>query len=164
MNEENNQPHSEPLDEENEGFTRRGFVKVAIGGVCAAYGVAVGYPIYRYLNSPVEKAEAAAAVKEVNLKDADKLPKGTALVFKFGTHPSLLIHHDDDTWVALDAVCTHLGCTVQYNPQQKQIVCACHGGVYDAKTGENISGPPPKPLTKYVVNVQAGSVTVSRSA
>lgn len=152
------------VDDDSEGFTRRGFVKVAVGGVCAAYGVAVGYPIYRYLNSPVERSEAAAAVKEVNLKDADKLPKGTALVFKFGSHPSLLIHHDDDTWVALDAVCTHLGCTVQYEPVKKIIVCACHGGVYDAKTGQNVSGPPPKPLARYDVKVATGNVTITRSA
>lgn len=149
-------------DSEDDGFTRRGFVKVALGGVGLVYAAAVGYPIYRYLNSPVEKDQVLAAVKEVNLPNADQLPKGTALMFKFGMRPALLIHHTDDSWVALTAVCTHMGCTVAYDPARGQITCHCHGGVYNAHTGENISGPPPRPLTRYNLKVAPGSVTVTR--
>jgi cytochrome b6-f complex iron-sulfur subunit len=148
---------------EDEGFTRRGFVKVAVGGVGLAYAAAIGYPIYRYLNSPVEKSVEMAAVKEVTLPNADKLPQGSALMFKFGVRPSLLIHHTDNAWTALTAVCTHMGCTVAYNPATARIECHCHGGVYDAKTGDNISGPPPRPLTKYNIKIAAGSVTVTRA-
>ncbi len=151
-----------PMDPESEGFTRRGFVKYAIGGVGLAYACAIGYPIYRYLNSPVEESMAMAAVKEVTLPDADKLPKGSALVFKFGVKPALLIHHPDDSWTALTAVCTHMGCTVAYDPGKTKIVCHCHGGTYDPKTGENLSGPPPRPLKKFDVVMAAGSVTVKR--
>lgn len=143
--------------------SRRSFMKLAVGGMCAGYAAVIGYPVYRYLNSPVEKAAATAAVKEVSLPGADTLPKGTAMVFKFGSHPALLIHHDDDSWTAMTAVCTHLGCTVQFDPNEKKIVCACHGGVYDAKSGGNISGPPPKPLETYTVAHEPGSVTVKRT-
>lgn len=104
-----------------------------------------------------------ASVKEVNLPKADELPKGSALMFKFGVRPAMLIHHEDDSWVSLDAVCTHMGCTVAYDPGKNMIQCACHGGTYDAKTGENLSGPPPRPLTKYVVAVSSGSVQVTRT-
>lgn len=141
---------------------RRTFLKVAVAGAGLAYAGAIGYPVYRYLNSTVEKSKIEAAVSEVGLKDADKLPKGSAMVFKFGVRPALLIHHNDDSWVAMTAVCTHMGCTVAYHPDQDRIACACHGGVYDAKTGENISGPPPRPLTRFDVVVAAGSVTVKR--
>lgn len=149
--------------EEDAGITRGQFVKVAVGGMCAVYAGMMGYPIYRYLNSPVEKAVAAAAVSEVSLKDANKLPTGSALMFKFGASPALLIHHDDGSWVALDAVCTHLGCTVQYNKDSRQITCACHGGVYDAKTGDNISGPPPKPLKRYNAKIADDAVVITRA-
>lgn len=156
-------PTQEIITDEDSGFTRRGFVKVAIGGVCAAYGVAIGYPVYRYLNSPVEKAAAASAVKEVKLPNAEELPKGSALMFKFGTAPALLIHHEDDTWVAMSAVCTHLGCTVEFQPAQNRIFCACHGGIYDAKTGAVTGGPPPKGLTVYNVQPVEGGMTITRS-
>lgn len=147
----------------DEEMSRRGFVRTAVVGVTLAYLGAIGYPVYRYLNSPVEKSMAMAAVKDVTLDKADQLLKGTALMFKFGIRPAMLIHHEDDTWVAMDAVCTHMGCTVAFDPARKAIVCACHGGVYDARTGANVSGPPPRPLTQYVVQVNAGSVTVSRA-
>jgi cytochrome b6-f complex iron-sulfur subunit len=50
---------------------------------------------------------------------------------------------------------------VQYEPQANRIHCACHGGVYDARTGANVSGPPPKPLTRFKVAVNDGGVEVS---
>jgi len=146
----------------DEELSRRGIIKLAVGGVGLAYAAAVGYPIYRYLNSPVEKSAEMAAIKEVTLKDADKLPVGTAMVFKFGVRPALLIHHEDQSWVALDAVCTHMACTVAYDPAQTKIVCACHGGVYDAKTGDALEGPPPRGLTRFDVTVTQGSVTIRR--
>jgi len=59
----------------------------------------------------------ATAVTEVTLKDAQKLPVGSVLMFKFGTAPAMLIHHQDGRWISMTAVCTHLGCTVQYEPQ-----------------------------------------------
>ena len=62
---------------------------------------------------------------------------------------------------AFSARCPHLNCTVQYDSDQRQIVCACHGGVFDLN-GKNIAGPPPKPLTAYNVNIRGDEVIVSR--
>lgn len=152
-----------PPVEEVPPLTRRTFVKAGMTVAGAAYAAALGYPLYRYLSSPAENAEALAAVKEVTLKDADKLPRESALMFKFAGRPALLLHHADDTWTALTAVCTHLGCTVQFDKDRKAIYCACHGGTYDPKTGANISGPPPKPLVKYAAQVLPGKVVISRA-
>lgn len=156
-------PYTDPIESQEEEMSRRGFVRTAAVGVTLAYLGALGYPIYRYLNSPVEKSIQMAAVRDVTLDKADALAKGSALMFKFGVRPALLIHHADDSWIALDAVCTHMGCTVKFDSVSGQIVCACHGGRYDAKSGQNVSGPPPRPLKAYVVQVNAGSVTVSRA-
>ena len=142
--------------------SRRGFL-VAAGAAGLCYTAALGYPIYRYLASPAEMAASATAVTEVTLKDAREAARRLGLMFKFGTSPAMLIHHEDGTWVALTAVCTHLGCTVQYEPQANRIHCACHGGVYDPYTGANVSGPPPKPLKLFKVAVNAAGVDVSRA-
>ncbi|MDR3793634.1 MAG: Rieske (2Fe-2S) protein [Terracidiphilus sp.] len=149
------------VEEKGERNTRRAFLAAA-GAAGLAYTVALAYPIYRYLASPSEMAMSAAAVSEVMLKDAQKLPAGSVLMFKFGPKPAMLIHHEDGRWIALTAVCTHLGCTVQYEPQADRIHCACHGGVYNPYTGANVSGPPPKPLTLYKVAVGDAGVQVSR--
>jgi cytochrome b6-f complex iron-sulfur subunit len=142
--------------------TRRAFLAAAgAAGLC--YTAALAYPIYRYLASPAEMASNASAITEVTLKDAQKLPLGSVLMFKFGSSPAMLIHHQDGAWVALSAVCTHLGCTVQYEPQANRIHCACHGGVYDPRTGANVSGPPPRPLKLFKVAVNDAGVEVSRA-
>lgn len=146
-----------------DSITRRAVILGGLGLVGTAYAAAIGYPVYRYLATPGNRAAAVAAVTEVALKDAQKLPSGSVMMFRFGSHPAMLIHHKDGKWVALDAVCTHLGCTVQYTPEDNRIVCACHGGVYDSSTGANVSGPPPKPLTAYRVEVQDEQVIVSRA-
>ena len=150
-----------PIEPVTDANTRRGFLAAA-GVAGAGYIAALGYPVYRYLASPIEMAAGAAAVTEILLKDAQKLAAGSVLMFKFGSSPAMLIHHSDGAWVALGAVCTHLGCTVQYQPAQDRIHCACHGGVYDPRTGANVSGPPPKPLKKYAVKMAADGVVVSR--
>lgn len=141
--------------------TRRAFL-LAAGAAGLAYTAALAYPIYRYLASPAEMAASTSAITEVTLKDAQKLPVGSVLMFKFGSSPAMLIHHQDGAWVALSAVCTHLGCTVQYEPQMNRIHCACHGGVYDPRTGANVSGPPPRPLRTFKVAVTETGIQISR--
>jgi Rieske Fe-S protein len=68
---------------------------------------------------------------------------------------------------AFDAVCTHVDCTVKHRPEQGDIFCSCHNGVYD-QNGRNISGPPPRPLTRYTVVLRgkpgAEEIVVSRDS
>jgi cytochrome b6-f complex iron-sulfur subunit len=158
----NNQPgKSEPQGGGN--IKRQTFIRVAAGAVGLCYAAAMGYPVYRYLESPIEKEQEAKPVNEVSPPDAKKLPEGSALIFKFGSRPAILIHHKDGSWVALSAVCKHLGCTVQYEADKDRIFCACHGGVYNAYTGANVSGPPPSPLDRFGVKVTENSVIVTRT-
>jgi Rieske Fe-S protein len=52
---------------------------------------------------------------------------------------------------------------VQYRDEKQEIWCACHNGVYDLN-GKNVSGPPPRPLEEYKVNVKGDQLVVSRRA
>jgi cytochrome b6-f complex iron-sulfur subunit len=127
-----------------------------------SYAGALGYPVYRYLASPVELSAATAAISEVTLRDAQKIPLGSALMFKFGAAPAMLIHHADGSWVAVGAICTHLGCTVQFQPDQNRIFCACHGGTYDPHTGDPTGGPPPRPLRRFGLQLTDDGAVISR--
>ena len=70
--------------------------------------------------------------------------------------PALLLHLADGRYVAYDAVCTHAGCTVQYDPTRRQLVCPCHGAAYDPARGAAvIAGPAPSPLTPLAIRVDA---------
>jgi cytochrome b6-f complex iron-sulfur subunit len=146
-----------------EAVPRRVFFKAGIGLVSACYAGGIGYPVYRYLATPAARSAELAKITEMTIA-ADKVPAaGSALHFLFGNRPTILIHHQDGKLVCLDAVCTHLGCTVQYQEKDNTIHCPCHGGSYDAATGKNIAGPPPKPLKQYNVETKDGQVRISRA-
>lgn len=137
---------------------RRRIIQWVLGGGMAATLGAVLYPLIRFLVPP------EAARREVNEasggKTSDLRPNAGKIV-RFGTRPVLLIRIDESQWRAYSAVCTHLGCTVQYQERERRIWCACHGGTYDLN-GRVISGPPPRPLESYVVHVRGEEVIISR--
>jgi Rieske Fe-S protein len=51
---------------------------------------------------------------------------------------------------------------VQFRPGDRTIWCACHDGLYDLE-GRNVSGPPPRPLERYVVHVIGDEVVVEKA-
>jgi len=64
---------------------------------------------------------------------------------------------------ALLAVCTHLGCTPNWLPQENKFKCPCHGsGFY--RSGVNFEGPAPRPLERLkIVLAEDGQVLVDKS-
>ena len=61
---------------------------------------------------------------------------------------------------AFSAVCTHLGCIIQWQPTTHHVwYCACHKGKYD-RHGQVVGGPPPRPLPPIPVALRDGQVFV----
>lgn len=54
------------------------------------------------------------------------------------------LHQDNGGYYAVDAICTHLGCTVRLETNG-QYRCPCHGSYFEAN-GAVINGPATKPL------------------
>jgi len=137
---------------------RRRFVEVLLGSGLIASVVSFIYPVLRYLVPP---AVSNLGEDEIVACKVGELKPNSSKIFRFGTRPGLLLLTADGQYRALSAVCTHLGCTVQYRNDTHQIWCACHNGLYDLN-GRNISGPPPRPLEDFVVHVRGAEVVVSR--
>jgi cytochrome b6-f complex iron-sulfur subunit len=59
----------------------------------------------------------------------------------------------------LNAVCTHLGCTVPWVRAQNKFMCPCHGSQYDA-TGKVVRGPAPLSLALTHVEDADGKIAL----
>jgi Rieske Fe-S protein len=104
---------------------------------------------------------AATPTGRVIARTAD-LPTGGATSFTDNSGaPAVLVHEPRGDFRAFRAVCTHAGCTVQYDAGHGAFVCPCHGGVYDAATGAVLAGPPPSPLPQLTVDVSNGEVRLT---
>jgi Rieske Fe-S protein len=126
------------------------------GGVIAS----VLYPVLRFL-SPPEVPEDTSLTASAG--KASSLLPNTARLVPFGAEPAIVLRLAGGELRAFTAVCTHLSCTVQYRDDLQQIWCACHNGHYDL-SGRNVSGPPPRPLKPYAVNVKGDEIVISRNA
>lgn len=62
--------------------------------------------------------------------------------------------------IAISAACTHLGCIVTWDQEEKNFKCSCHNGIYD-REGNVISGPPPGPLRRHKTKIEDGILFLS---
>lgn len=138
---------------------RREFINWLLGCAGIATAGSIIYPIYKFIIPPETMETTATSVVAGEVKE---LPVNGWKIFKFGNKPAILIRLKEDTYLAFSAKCTHLDCIVQYKPDVKMIWCACHNGLYDL-TGKNISGPPPRPLEMYKVNILGNQIIVSKT-
>ena len=139
---------------------RRDFLKVILTGGLLGFIASVFYPLFSYLKPPKQNEVAVSSVLAGKISD---FADNTGKIIKFGNQPAILIRLKDGDFRAFSAVCTHLGCTVQYRADWGVIWCACHNGKYDLN-GKNISGPPPRPLTEYNVIEKGKEVYISKTA
>ena len=144
-------------------FDRRSFLDalLAVGFVSTA--VSMAYPVSRFLVPPASgEPETASAVAA----KAGELKPNSGKIFKFGNRPGIVVRTADGDLRAFSAVCTHLDCTVQFKADTSQLWCACHNGTYDLG-GNVISGPPPRGLEQFVVNIRGegsdAEIVVSRA-
>jgi Rieske Fe-S protein len=141
-------------NDDSKRVPRRDLLSVAVGGSGAAFALAVGYPVARFVEAPTQRSGAPVVGK---LED---FPIGGAKIVTLDSRPVLVLRSEDGQIRAFSALCTHLQCVVAYSPERKQIECPCHRGVY-SRDGQNISGPPPRPLDEIAVTVSEGSVILS---
>jgi len=140
---------------------RRSFLELILGGGILATLGAIFYPVIKYITPP---ASSEANLSQLKLSftraDIEAEPK-KAKYFKYGRELGIIYITAKNELRALAATCTHLDCTVQHRPDLGIIWCSCHNGRYDLN-GNNISGPPPRPLDRYVIKETEGVILVSK--
>ncbi len=138
--------------------TRRGFLIGALGLAVTATLGGIIVPIIGYLWPPTLRAVGEAA--RVLVGSVKDLPVGQAKVLPVNDKPVIVVNTAQCDIKAFSAICTHLGCVVEWNQSKQYIMCPCHDGRFNPTTGAVISGPPPAPLPPVKVVVENDQIMV----
>jgi cytochrome b6-f complex iron-sulfur subunit len=96
--------------------------------------------------------------------DAAFIPAGFAFSFNVAEtgKPAMVVHLPDESWVAYETQCTHLGCEVSYQLETQRVGCPCHGSVFNpAQGGAVVNGPAKRPLKEIKVRTEGGKVVLA---
>jgi len=96
----------------------------------------------------------------VEVARVEEVPVGGVKLFRYPTAdvPALLIRLAEDEFAAFFQRCTHLSCPVHYSETTGRIECPCHQGAFDARTGQVLAGPAPRPLPRIRLRIAGGAV------
>jgi nitrite reductase/ring-hydroxylating ferredoxin subunit len=145
-----------PIDwPETQWVARREFVKFLVL-VSAAFGTGQLWLLWR------GHAPAADPAPE-RIVRADDVAVGGSLLFAYpaGGPSRILVRLDERTFVAYEQQCTHLTCPVVPAVERGELVCPCHHGIFDLRTGAPVAGPPRRPLARVTLAVEDGWVTAT---
>jgi len=139
-------------------LSRRQLITGFITGSLASLAAYALYPVAGFLffkkKIPLPKAVT------MSMAEVDMLAPNSAVYFKYGRLPGVLLKTETGELRAFSAKCTHLDCNVQYRPDTKQFFCACHEGYFN-DTGINTAGPPPRPLDVFELKKEGGKLVLS---
>ncbi|HAR45596.1 MAG TPA: cytochrome B6 [Nitrospiraceae bacterium] len=133
---------------------RRSFLQLLLSALGVTTLASLLYPLVRYLVPPgtAEKARTLVIAKR-------DIPLGYAKEIVFNDVPAVVVNRPGKGLIALSRVCTHLGCLVHYDKENRQLLCPCHAGTFDLD-GHVISGPPPKPLPVLPLRVDGENIVI----
>lgn len=94
------------------------------------------------------------------IEGARDLPEGEALYFHYPgkDDQAVLLNLPGAGLVAFSQKCTHLSCSVYYRAESEELICPCHDGKFDARTGEPTAGPPQRRLPRLALEERDGQV------
>jgi Rieske Fe-S protein len=71
---------------------------------------------------------------------------------------AILFKTSDEKVYALSRICTHEGCSVNFDMSQNKLICPCHGAEYESGEGNVLSGPTQRALKKINVKIEGDNV------
>jgi menaquinol-cytochrome c reductase iron-sulfur subunit len=152
-----------------EDSDRRGFFKksltLVLGGLAALVPLLAAV---RVLTDPLRRKSAATSAIRVATLDslpADGIPRKFSVLAaktdawnRFANAPVGAVYlrrTGDKTIEALNVVCPHAGCFVDFSPEQKEFLCPCHKSSFKIDGAMNPGSPSPRGLDSLVVEIRA---------
>jgi len=141
--------------EKESSVSRRRFIAAsAAGAIGLGLAGAAFWPIWEYLSPQSAEGEKV----QVTIPRS-QLGIGQAHFFQYRGRPAVVFQVKPGEFIALSAICTHLGCIVNWRPEEQIFLCPCHAGKFSL-TGEVLAGPPPRSLPPYPVTVKGNEIVI----
>ncbi len=126
--------------------TRRDFFNEVAAGALGVAAVGATIVTIKYL-SPNVLFEPPTRFR---VGTPDDFPVNSVTYFQ--DQKVFIVRTKDGGFFAETAVCTHLGCITQWNPEAGQIQCPCHGSKFN-RDGKVENGPAPRPLPHFSIRL-----------
>jgi Rieske Fe-S protein len=166
-----------PAPKKARGVSRRALLT---GGLSTAAGLAAGVVLGWGADHTVMAGEEQAAIwpntplvglgKDwVAVGQAADIAPGAMLQFRTETLTGYVFHNDEadgdadkePEWIAMSAACTHMGCIVAWNSQDRLLHCPCHDGAFTRYGAPSNSGKRYlRSLPRMEVQIRDGQVYV----
>lgn len=130
-------------------------VWLAVSGLAL---VQIAWLVGSFLKPLKSNDSSNQSIKIIDAGPADRFVPNTVTAFPRGRF--YLACLEDGGFLALSRRCTHLGCTVPWDPEKGQFACPCHASVFDIR-GDVIQSPAPRPLDRFVVIIENDRVKVN---
>lgn len=143
----------------SEKITRRTFIKSSARGVVAGGIVLSGLDLRtlaaksKYARTHKLADDIVVKLSDAKNKDLEKVG-GSVLL----DDDNILIRISETEFKAINLICKHKGCTVEY--EGTKFVCPCHGSEYD-REGKVTLGPSKSDLDTYPTTYDAAAETVT---
>jgi nitrite reductase/ring-hydroxylating ferredoxin subunit len=121
-----------------EGVSRRTWLAGALmgAGLLASYGT-LAFQFLSFLLPKRLKGET----RLLFVGPVDRFAVGGVQTILDLKGNEILVKRNESGFQAFSSVCPHLGCRVQWLPEEGRFFCPCHRGVFDTE-GKAIAGPP----------------------
>lgn len=138
------------------GLDRRQFLGIAWGAALLAFAAQASSAFIKFM-TPI--LEAGAFGTKVRAGELNEFDAGSVNYFRASRFYLVRL---DGGFLALYRKCTHLGCVVPWDEELDKFNCPCHSSLFNKK-GEVLSGPAPRPLDYFPVEIRGGEVFVDTS-
>lgn len=145
-----------PYDRDEESqVTRREFCNFLFLTSSALFLGATGFAA-----KSVYDARKETQFAPLKIDGAEALQPGSALNFFYPNEAetAILVRTSDGAFHAYGQKCTHLSCPVYFSRENERLECPCHEGGFDARTGNVLYGPPPRPLDRIELETRGTEI------
>ena len=143
--------------------SRRDFLQIG-GTIGALFVLAIALGIWTAISTPESSSNpppSSSGGTNSNLPagsvaNVNQLQTGVPVYFDYPSsgYTNMLMKKADGSVSALSMLCTHVCCQCQYDGAYKEILCPCHGSIFD-QNGNVLRGPAPTKLPSIQLSIDS---------